>query len=147
MWGWGHQKQTKELSEAGSDKQSSLSPEEMVILLFGLWYPLQPQCNGKCPLFFVHSGSELKRKKKTPEDWAIKSAWLGYLMSVTLKRQRENSPLSIHDNPSKSYLWMDYSEGHPSLIKLNLWTVRNCLRKNYSTQYQPSVGRGPGVTT
>lgn len=102
--------------------------------LFALWYPLQPQCKGK-PLFFfffVRSESEFKRRS-TWRLRAIESAWRGYLPSISLKRRRENrirsSLSSIHDKLSKSYLWADYSEGHPSPIKPNLSTVRNCLRK------------------
>lgn len=110
-------------------KPFSLSPMENAQFFCPQWI-----CNGE---------------EKTPKDLAIKITMVGIFC---LKRQqgnrRRNTPLSIHDNLSKSHLQMDYSEGHPSLIKLTLWTVWNLFMEKYQfSQCQLSVGRGPRVTT
>lgn len=57
---------------------------------------------------FGYSGCAVKGKKTNKKtDWAIKSAWLRYMLSISLKRQRENrgeTPLEYSWQPIKNLL-------------------------------------------
>lgn len=105
-WGWVPQKQTKEFPQAGSDKQSSLSPEEILSSL----YPIKKFCFWLQWMCAERRNKHLKIELLNQHGWDI--CWVLALRGS--KKTGEKHPLSIHDNPSKTYLWMGYWDGHPS---------------------------------